>query len=127
MGSGRVEAVCDAGPLIHLQEIGCLPLLTIFDPLHIPGAVWSEVVGRRRVLEADILELGTIRRHVLPSHAITQFAAKNNLESLHAGERECLHLCQQMGVSVLLTDDLAVRDAAKHLQITPVGSLGGHC
>jgi predicted nucleic acid-binding protein len=29
-----------------------------------------------------------------------------------------------MGVPILLTDDLAVREAAKHLNLTPVGSLG---
>jgi hypothetical protein len=28
------------------------------------------------------------------------------------------------GISILLTDDMAVRDAAKHLQIVPVCSLG---
>ena len=29
-----------------------------------------------------------------------------------------------MGVPILLTDDLAVREAAKRLKLTPVGSLG---
>jgi predicted nucleic acid-binding protein len=43
---------------------------------------------------------------------------------LHDGERECLYLCQQIGVPTLLTDDLAVREAAKRLNLTPVGSLG---
>lgn len=45
MGTGELSiAVADAGPLIHLTEIGCLPLLRIFDALHIPDAVWSETV-----------------------------------------------------------------------------------
>lgn len=43
MGTGEVNAaVADAGPLIHLTEIGCLPFLHIFDILHVPEAVWSE-------------------------------------------------------------------------------------
>jgi predicted nucleic acid-binding protein len=33
-------------------------------------------------------------------------------------------LCSMLGVPVLLTDDLAARDAAKVLGLTPVGSLG---
>jgi predicted nucleic acid-binding protein len=43
---------------------------------------------------------------------------------LHRGELECLTLCRELGLSLLLTDDLAARDAAKSLGITPVGSLG---
>lgn len=42
MGPGRLTAVSDTGPLIHLAEIGCLPLLTIFEELHIPEGVWLE-------------------------------------------------------------------------------------
>jgi hypothetical protein len=34
VGSGAANlAVVDAGPLIHLSEIGCLPLLRVFDIL----------------------------------------------------------------------------------------------
>jgi predicted nucleic acid-binding protein len=43
---------------------------------------------------------------------------------LHAGEQECLFLCQAKNITILLTDDMAVRIAAKRLDIIPVGSLG---
>jgi len=67
VGTGEVTiAVSDAGPLIHLTEISCLPLLRIFDTLHIPDAVWSETVGQIRVAHDDILRLGTVRRHSFP-------------------------------------------------------------
>ncbi|MDL1969288.1 MAG: hypothetical protein LWW97_12310, partial [Deltaproteobacteria bacterium] len=36
----------------------------------------------------------------------------------------CLYVCKETGVSVLLTDDLAVREAAKRMNLKPVGSLG---
>lgn len=125
MGPGRVTAaVADAGPLIHLTEIGCLPLLGIFERLHIPDAVWRETVEQGGVPQGDVLGLDTVQRHTLPQSEVARFVQENGLEGLHGGERECLYLCQQVGVSILLTDDLAVREAAKRLNLTPVGSLG---
>lgn len=125
MGTGEATiAVADAGPLIHLTEIGCLPLLRIFDTLHIPDTVWSETVEQGRVPQGDVLGLGTVQRHTLPQSQITRFIQENSLETLHDGECECLCLCQQIGVPILLTDDLAVREATKRLNLTPVGSLG---
>lgn len=125
MGIGGVKAaVADASPLIHLSELGCLPLLRIFEALHIPDAVWSETVGQGRVVQADIWGLGNVQRHTSSQAEVTRFVRENSLENLHAGERECLYLCWQIGVPILLTDDLAVRDATKRLNLTPVGSLG---
>ncbi len=59
-----------------------------------------------------------------PAVEVEQFIQENGLDDLHRGERECLFLCRQIGVTVLLTDDMAVREAAKRLKLTPVGSLG---
>jgi len=127
--------VTDAGPLIHLNEIGCLSLLRIFETVHVPDAVWFESVRAGRVLDTAILSLGRIRRHALPLGQIEQFVSQNNLMHLQAGEKESLCLCREIGVLILLTDDLAVREAAKRLGLKPVGSLGvvvrayhmGHC
>jgi len=125
VGPGRLKAVvADAGPLIHLTEIGYLPLMSVFEALHIPDAVWRETVGQGLVLPGDIFGLHTVHRHTISPSEVTRFVQKIGFESLHDGERECLYLCQQIGVSTLLTDDLAVREAAKSLNLTPVGSLG---
>jgi len=125
VGIRTVNAVmADAGPLIHLNEIGCLSILRIFEAIHIPDAVWLETVGQHRVLQDDILTLEIAYQHSLPKIEIMQFIHDKGLESLQDGECECLYLCEKMGISVLLTDDLAVREKAKQLNITPVGSLG---
>lgn len=125
MGVGRIDpAVADAGPLIHLAEIEGFSLLSIFEILHISGAVWSETVETGRVHGAEVLALSNTRRHTLADADVTRFVGEHNLHSLHVGERECLLLCQQISVPLLLTDDLAVRKAAKSLGLTPVGSLG---
>lgn len=118
------EAVADAGPLTHLAEIGCFPLLSIFARLHIPDAVWRETVGQERVSRKQVSALGTVERHRPHRLKLSRFIRENGLESLHAGERESLYVCRETGISIVLTDDLAVREAARNLDLTPVGSLG---
>ena len=124
MGRERLTAVTDAGPLIHLTEIGCLHILSIFGNLHVPEAVWAETVECGRTPSEDFLKLSKVERHNVPQSDITWFVEKNNLKGLHSGECECLYLCMQIGIPILLTDDLAVRGAAKRLKLLPVGSLG---
>ena len=109
MGSERLIAVSDAGPLIHLTEIDSLSLLSIADQLHIPQAVWQETVGQGRVSQADLSVLRNLRSHTLPSGKVERFIQEHGLTELHAGERECLYLCRSLGALTLLTDDLAVR------------------
>jgi len=118
------SAVADAGPLIHLAEIKCLPLLRLFDIIHVPDAVWSESVRPDRVVEGDLLALNDIRRYTLASADVSRFVAENNLTHLQAGESEALYLSRQIDVETLLTDDLAVRNDARRLGVIPVGSLG---
>jgi len=113
-------AVVDAGPFIHLIEIGSISLLQIFDAIHVPRAVWMEIGEHSK----NILKEIYITRHNLPEMQISEFTHKEGLEKLHSGEIECLYLCRQINLPILLTDDIAVREAAKSMQITPVGSLG---
>ncbi len=124
MGNERITVISDAGPLIHLAEIDCLSFLSLFEKLHIPDAVWLETVGKGRIQAKEVLDLGNVQRHTLPQQGITQFIANYQLKDIHTGERECLYLCRQINISTLLTDDLAVRKAAKFLNLKPVGSLG---
>lgn len=123
MGTGEVTAaVADSGPLIHLHEAGCLSLVGGFAAVCAPEEVWREVVGQGYVPEAALLAVH-VGREPHPSD-IETFIQTERLERLDRGEQECLHLCHRLAVSILLTDDLAARDAAKRLAITPVGSLG---
>lgn len=125
MGAGAVgPVVADSGPLIHLAEVGLLGLLRMFEAVHAPGAVWSETVGKGLVNEADLMGLGNVCRRDLRREDVREYAHEHGLEALHDGELESLCLCRMLGVFTLLTDDLAVRKAAKRLGITPVGSLG---
>jgi predicted nucleic acid-binding protein len=125
VGDGKLKtAVVDAGPLIHLAEIGCFRLLRIFSPLWVPHAVWLETAKKNRLSQIIVSEEANIVEYSAPQSAVAQFTKEKNLVKLHAGERECLYLCLQKGIGTLLTDDLAVRDAARVLELVPVGSLG---
>ena len=95
-----LAAVSDAGPLIHLAEIDSLELLSTFDTLLVPEAVYNEVeaggVPDRLVdlsyelVEADESRVGT--------------------EELDAGERAAIAVAEERRV-VLPTDDLTSREA----------------
>ena len=41
------EVICDAGPLIHLDELSALDLLSDFSAVFVPQDVWSEVERHR--------------------------------------------------------------------------------
>ncbi len=123
MGANHI-AVADAGPILHLHEIDLIELLDIWDHILIPQAVWDETMGAQRVPAPRLTEMNHFSLRHVPMNALRQFIREFHLEKLHAGEQECLYLCQREGVSLLLTDDLAVRRAAKRLGVRPVGSLG---
>ncbi|MCP4700858.1 MAG: hypothetical protein GY862_28990 [Gammaproteobacteria bacterium] len=121
MGIEGIAVAADAGPLIHLHEINMLSLLENFAELHIPDAVWEESTHHERI-PATMLEcLPNLVRHRLASDDCLYAQA---LRHLQAGEKECLCLCGQLQVSVVLTDDLAAREAATKRGLTPVGSVG---
>lgn len=68
--------------------------------------------------------MGSSKKHRVDRNDLAVFVQQNQLEGLHAGELAALFLCRSLPVATLLTDDLAVRNKAKYLGITPVGSLG---
>ena len=53
--------VCDAGPLIHLDELNCLDLLSIYPDVYVPEMVWQEVSEHR---PAALLNRHLSLRHV---------------------------------------------------------------
>lgn len=121
MGAQRVEAVADAGPLIHLHEIGQISLLNLFVAVHVPAIVWREATESGRVPEEALLGVSVVRRQ---APALGDWRNGERLSHLHGGEREALRLSEELGIPLLLTDDLAAREAAVGVGVTPVGSVG---
>jgi hypothetical protein len=118
LGAGEVAgAIVDSGPLIHLHEARCLPLLDVVAPLHALEEVWREVAAHGGPPETDLLSIG-LGREPHPVD-IESFIETADLGRLDRGERECLRLCRRLEIPILVTDDLAARDAARRLSITP--------
>ena len=121
MGAQRVAAIADAGPLIHLYEIGQIKLLDLFSAVHVPAIVWQEATESGRVPDERLLGVPVIQKH---TPAQGNWRNGERFSHLHGGEREALRLCEELDIPLLLTDDLAAREAAVGVGVTPVGSVG---
>lgn len=118
----EAEAVADAGPLIHLDEAGATEALHVFRRITVPAAVADEVRAQPRGPGTRLLRL----RHVhVTSASRDERAAADALPTrrLSATDRLALVMAQARDAA-LLADDLDVRDAARSLAVTVVGSIG---
>jgi predicted nucleic acid-binding protein len=114
--------ICDAGPLIHLDEIGCLDLLADFQAVLIPEQVRDEVMRHRAAaLNSQGLDIQSLSVTI---SAEPNFRAVVRAFSLDLGEQAALSLIMRYPGAVLLTDDAAARLAAKTLGFRTHGSLG---
>jgi len=116
------ETVCDAGPLIHLDELGSLDLMEGFAPLIIPETVCREATRHR-----PGLSLETVPGAVVVSDPQSYEPAMLSLFrrfDLDAGERTALGLMAERRVALLLCDDSAARLAAETLGWAVRGTIG---
>jgi predicted nucleic acid-binding protein len=114
--------VCDAGPLIHLDELDCLDLLDDFESVLVPSAVWIEVARHR---PAALVSPSVLLRRVTVSLPLfPELEVLSQALSLHRGEMEALQVASEQQVSLLLTDDTAARLAARNLGLRVHGTLG---
>ncbi len=106
-------AVADAGPLIHLDEIDALSLLSAIDTLLIPETVYQELETGGVPQALDELKYDRVE---IETEQLSQ-------SSLDPGETVALSLATDRD-AVLLTDDLEARDAAKEANVEVHGSVG---
>ncbi len=114
--------VCDAGPLIHLDELAALDLLADFAEVLAPDAVWTEVALHRP--EALQREGVRLRRVTMENEPDPAFLVLAQALSLGAGELRAIQLARQSGGAILLTDDAAARLAAETFSLRVHGTLG---
>ena len=111
MVATEIVAVLDAGPLIHLDELGRLGLLSDFKQLLVPQAVMDEALRHRPGMNPDVLSNLEIISHPPPLPADLLKLADEF--ALHAGERAALAVLKLRGGQFLLSDDAAARSVAR--------------
>ncbi len=114
--------VCDAGPLIHLDELGCTDLLNDFADVLVPAAVWREVQRHR---PEALARSGMHLRQVTISDPLpADLAEIARVFALHSGELQALQVHRQQAADLFLTDDTAARLAARSIGIAVHGTIG---
>ena len=122
MTRSSLEVVCDAGPLIHLDELGCLDLLADFRAVRVPEQVWQEVEEHRPgALRSVNVQL---QRTTVELSEQASFQALVRALALDLGEQAALSLMISYPDAVLLTDDAAARLSAETLGYRVHGSIG---
>lgn len=116
------EVICDAGPLIHLDELSALDLLTDFSAVFVPRDVWAEV-ERHRPEALSRAGVGLLQTTVQVEADPAVDTLIQTL-SLGAGEQAASLLARQHPSALLLTDDAAARLAAEGLDLRVHGTLG---
>ena len=114
--------VSDAGPLIHLDELGCVDLLHGMGKVVIPYAVWTEVTRHRSGLAlADLSNAEIVDVVAGPSARLSSLGDSLDLD---AGERAAITLLESMSARLFLCDDAAARLAAESLGFAVRGTIG---
>ena len=115
-----IDAVADAGPLIHLAELGALDVLRDF-ALYVPDAVWEEVARH----QPDVFSFdGFNFTRVTGPEPSTELRTIAQALTLDRGELEALAFLERMPHAMFLSDDAAARLAAEEHGYRVHGTLG---
>jgi len=122
MSRSTLDIVCDAGPIIHLDELDYLSLLNDFNGILVQEQVWQEVV-RNRPVALDYPQI-SLKRVPVEISSRNSFKTLFRALSLGAGEQAALSLMEEHPKSIFLTDDAAARLATASLGYRVHGTIG---
>ena len=105
------EVICDAGPVIHLDELDALDLLSDFAVIYLPEAVWEEIAAHRpQAHKHTQTNLSRVRVELTDDSVLWAFIRAFSLDK---GEQEVIQLARNFPDRILLNDDAAARLAAE--------------
>jgi predicted nucleic acid-binding protein len=122
MSKSPWRAVCDTGPVIHLDELGCIELLDDFTEILLPRGVKEEIDRHRPAcLERSLLGYRLEQKDITPREPL---ATMCRLPSLDRGDVEALALMERIPRSLFLTDDAAARVVSAQVGFRVHGTIG---
>jgi len=115
------DVVCDTGPIIHLDELECLDLLSDFREILLSTSVIEEIEAHRPAA----LKKG-LRFRVLHGQkpADDRLLAMCKIFALDIGETEALSLMESNPDANFLTDDASARMVAERMGFKVHGTIG---
>lgn len=113
--------VCDAGPVLHLYELGCLELLSDFQRVILPETIVKEIIQH----QIDALRQTIVYEKISgPFSSDLELLTLCRMFALHAGEIEALSLMKRFPEAFFLTDDSAARLVAQRMGYKVHGTIG---
>jgi len=122
MSADEIIAVLDAGPLIHLDELGSLNLLAGYREVLLPDIVEREARQHRPEIQIDSIP-GLVRVSSQPAAAESMFELAAEF-GLHAGELAAIAVLKEHHGDCLLSDDAAARALAEAIGFQVRGTVG---
>ncbi len=117
-----IDVVCDAGPIIHLNELGCLELFCDFREVFVPGRVVHEVLSHQDVSFSH----GAVQWRIVTAGTLADIHLRTAMKvySLDAGEIAALSLLEEKPDALFLTDDTAARLVGLRFGFRVHGTIG---
>lgn len=122
MIKSAIRAVCDAGPIIHLDELNCLGLLCDFQEILLSDTIWKEI-NRHCPSALKRSDLSLV-------HSPGKYRTNEPLQtmcrifSLDAGESEALAIMEKNPEAMFFTDDASARLVAEQMGFKVHGTIG---
>lgn len=110
--------VCDAGPIIHLDELDCLDILD-FSEILIPKTVYNEIMIHRNI-SWDKFNFKIVDDPFVPKELLESC----KIYGLQNGEIMAIGLSVNLKNVILLTDDSAARLFATNINLQVHGTIG---
>lgn len=117
-----ISVICDTGPILHLDELGSLDVLSDFQHVIVTESIASEIIRHR---PNALQHPGISFQHVsVPPISDLEFLTLCRIFALHSGEIEALALMESFSDAIFLTDDSAARLVGKKMGYKVHGTLG---
>ena len=116
------KIVCDAGPIIHLDELNSLYLLEDFKQILISETIDKEIRQYRPSAFKKLRDLTVLSSGNIPTNDLLLTLCQNFM--LNTGEIEARELMEKYPEAIFLTDDASARLVATQMGFKIHGTIG---